>query len=138
MTLDELKAEMEVDVKIDKTNLDSASLNVAFITSKYLNYRADENIIVHIMNKKHKKLYKDKWEHFTGKSAAPSPLRLLKTDLHIYLDADEELSELAGKIAIRKEKVKLLDGFIQILNSRSFNISNAIKWQIFTTGGEGA
>lgn len=140
MTLDELRAEINQDVIIRPLELDIASLDIALITSKYLIYRTDENLIVKALERNFKVLYKEKWEYWTGKApksvyvTKPQPLTILRSDVSTYTDADPELLELQAKIDIKKEKIKLIDSFIQIMNQRSFNISSAIKWQEFTAG----
>ena len=68
------------------------------------------------------------------KSEKPFQLKLLKTDLHIYLDSDEKLCELKEKVDAQKQKVSYIESVIKSLETRSFQITNAINWRKFTAG----
>ena len=84
-------------------------------------------------------LYRKKWEYYSGKSDPevyrdnPFDHKILKQDLPIYLESDEEL--------IRKQKVEYnamcMDSCERILKQiqqRGWDIKNAIEWRKFVDG----
>jgi len=71
-------------------------------------------------------LEKLKWE--------PFELNILKTDVDKFIEADDDIINLEGKIAEKKEMVNYLDGVIKIVNGRQWNIRSAIDWIKFTNG----
>ncbi len=99
MTLEELQAIAEKDLKIDDLELASESTRNAALHQKYLTYLNHFKGLLITKKKDLKRLKLDKWEYFTGKSDPqvyrdnPFDYKILKADLHIYLDADEDLAK---------------------------------------------
>lgn len=141
MNIDELKENIQKDIKIDITQLDVESVNISSLTNKYLNLRMEENIKLRSYENKAKIIKKERWEYYTGKADIevyrnePFEFKILKQDIPIYLESDKHIQAIQDKIFIIKEKIKYIESIITILNNKSFNISNAIKWKIFTNGG---
>ena len=88
-------------------------------------------------------LKKDKVEYYTGTMAEedlkergwqPNPLRILKTDIPVHMEADKDFVDLNLKIAYNKEKVEFLEAVVKTLNIRSYQINNAINWEKFKVG----
>jgi hypothetical protein len=59
---------------------------------------------------------------------------ILKGDIPMYLDGDQDIINLSLKIGLQQEKVELLDSIIKTIINRNFIIRNAIDWQKFTMG----
>jgi hypothetical protein len=87
-----------------------------------------------------KVLARQKWEYYTGKADAtvyqekPFNLKVLKSDVHIYMDSDEELQRIDQKEAYLKQIVNYLEQVLRSINTRNFIIKNAIEWKKFTSG----
>ena len=60
--------------------------------------------------------------------------RILKADLGIHIDADQNWIDNNLKVAYQKEKVDFLEAIIKSLNNRGFNINAAIQWEKFKVG----
>ena len=95
------------------------------------------------VEEEYKKLYKVKWEYYTGKideetlnemNWEPFQLNILKADVDKYLDSDTDLSILRMKISFAKEKVHYLESVVKIINNRQWNIRSAIEWRKFVSG----
>ena len=88
----------------------------------------------------HKLLVRSKWEYYTGKADAsvyketPFDIKVLKSDVHIYIDSDEELQKADQKVAYLNVVVKYLEQVLRSINNRTFLIKNAIEWKKFTSG----
>ena len=88
----------------------------------------------------HKTLIRQKWEYYTGKAdesvykEKPFDLKVLKADVHIYMDSDEELQRSDQKAAYLKQVVSYLEQVLRSINNRTFLIKNAIEWKKFTSG----
>jgi hypothetical protein len=59
---------------------------------------------------------------------------ILKSDIPMYLDSDQEIINQSLKIGYQQEKIELLDSIIKTVMNRNFIIRNAIDWQKFTMG----
>lgn len=143
MNLDDIYRMFETDSKFDRTELGDESLKIAALHGKYFRMFSEERLRMKKMDSDYKKLYKVKYEYYMGTISAeelqlrgwePNPLRILKQDLAIYMDSDEDLSDLTLKIEYQKEKINALEGIVKHLNTRGFQIKAAIDWEKFKSG----
>ena len=134
MDFDKIIEEWKQDCPIDDTALDKESVKIPTLHGKYLELHSREKIFLNYIEVEYKKLYRERWEYYSGKAEKPFQLKLLKTDLHIYLDSDDKLCELKEKIDTQKQKVSYVESVIKSLETRSFHITNAINWRKFTAG----
>ena len=85
----------------------------------------------------YKRLYREKWEYYGGKSDAkiyaskPFDLKVLKTDLGVYISADEEIIDAENKIGYLETVVDYIKGVIKSIDNRGWDIKNAIEWKKF-------
>ncbi len=134
MDFDKIIEEWKQDCPIDDTTLDKESVKIPTLHGKYLELHSREKIFLNYLEVDYKKLYKERWEYYSGKAEKPFQLKLLKTDLYIYLDSDDKLCELKEKVDTQKQKVSYVESVIKSLETRSFHITNAINWRKFTAG----
>ena len=52
----------------------------------------------------------------------------------MFIESDKDILELSEKISYQKEKIDYLESIIKSLNTRGFQIKNAIEWKRFTMG----
>lgn len=92
------------------------------------------------LNQDLKKKTKEKWEYYSGKASPdiyrdkPFPLRVIKSELSLYLDQDEELSSLFLKIDQLKNELKFVEETLKQINQRTFHIKNSIDYLKFING----
>ena len=140
MTLDELQAQVSKDFKLDDTELDSESIKIPLLHNKYLQHFNKFSLLLKKAEYDHKILVREKWEYYTGKADAsvykekPFDLKVLKADVHIYIDSDEELQKADQKVAYLNTVVKYLEQVLRSINNRTFLIKNAIEWKKFIHG----
>lgn len=128
---------------IDDTELDIESMNIPQLHSKYLNIYMDEKLLLQKINSDYYRLKKMKWEYYTGKldqdqldeyGWEPFQLKILKQDIDLYMDSDEDLQKLINKQTYQKEKINYLDAILKSVNNRQWNIKGAIEWRKFING----
>ena len=143
MNLKDIMNQAEVDLQIDPTELDIASLRIPQLHNKYLNFLRNESLLYKKLRLDYKCLYRIKWEYYTGKidketlesnGWKPFQLQILKQDIDKYLDADEDLIVIRSKINYCEEKTKHLEEIIKNINNIQWNIKNAIEWKKFISG----
>jgi hypothetical protein len=92
------------------------------------------------LNKNYNKLLKDKWLYYSGKASndvykeKPFGLKVLKTDLHLFLQSDDELSDLAIELEDLKSDQKFLEECLKQLNQRNFQHKIIIEDRKFKAG----
>jgi len=143
MNIDEIMVLWETDTKIDKTELGDESLNIPKLHSKYYNILIRERLSLRKLESELKQLKLDKYEFLTqgpneetrdkGWRLPPKGM-VLKSDIPMYLDADQDMIDLGLKIGLQQEKIDFLDSIIKTIINRNFVIRNAIDWQKFTMG----
>jgi hypothetical protein len=143
MTLDEIFANWSEDSCIDKTELDSESLKIPLLHSKYLKIFTTERLSLHRLEAEYKTLFKLKSEYFSGSldmdtikehGWEPNPKLILKSDLSMHIEADQEIQKLSLKIGLQREKVSTLDSILKTIGNRGFQISNAINYMKLMNG----
>ena len=143
MDLSEIRKLVAEDMPIDDTELDVESMTIPQLHSKYLNFYLDEKLLLQKLNSDCYRLKKTKWEYYTGKldqdqleeyGWEPFQFKILKQDIDLYMDSDEDLQKLSNRVAYQKEKINYLDSILKSINNRQWNIRNAIEWRKFING----
>ena len=141
MTLEELKQESYKDLPINKVeNIDQESFFNQEIKAKWLDYKSRFELLLARSKGDYQVLYREKWEYYGGKSdakvyaAKPFDLKVLKTDLQIYISSDSDVIELSNKIAYLETTIKFIDGVIKSIDNRGWDIKHAITWKQFEAG----
>ena len=140
MTLDELKLQVKKDLEVDDERLDTESYKNQELYAKYLDHKTTFELLLYRAKGDYKVLYKDKWEYYGGKADAkiyvtkPFDLKVLKTDLTMYITSDDEVIELGAKIEYLKTVIKFTEGVIKSIDNRGWDVSHAIAWKKFEAG----
>ena len=141
MNLDQLKNESKQDLPIiDQEHLDQEGFKNQVISPKWLDYRTRFKSLLIKSKGEYQRLYRQKWEYYGGKSdakvyvAKPFDLKVLKTDLHMYITSDEEIISLADKISYLEIVVEFIDGILKSIDKRGWDIKNAQDWKRFEAG----
>jgi len=140
MDLETLQKQVDVDLKIDDTELDLESIRTPQLHNKYLKLFTKYSLQYKKAKDDYDGLYKFKWEYYTGKStmevyqAEPFDLKVLKSDVGIYLNADEELQKLGQRTEYLNVVVVYLERVLREINNRNWNIRNTIEWKKFLHG----
>ena len=131
------------DCEIDETQLDAESLRLPQLHNKYLNIYFDTKLILERKQNEFNKLRRLKWEYYTGKMDAevlehmgwePFDLKILKQDIAIYMDGDDDLITLQEQVRYYKEICAYLDATVKEVTYRHNKIRNAIDWKKFLGG----
>jgi|TARA_B110000196_G_scaffold167371_1_gene143845 hypothetical protein len=140
MNIDELFIEVERDIKIDDTELDLESIRTPQIHNKYLKMFTKHSLQHKKLQDDYKVLYRVKWEYYTGKAPPevyaenPFELKVLRTDVGIYMEADKDLQQLGQRMAYTKQIVEYLERILREINNRNWTIRNTIEWKKFLHG----
>jgi len=143
MKLDAILAEWKVDVEIDKTELSDESVRIPKLHHKYLEMLTSEVLLYKKLLTDYKIMYKVKWEYYLGfiseeelkqRGWKPNLLKILRSDVDIYLSSDNDLTEIKLKQDYQEQKIKALEEIVKSINARTFIIKNSIEWSRFQHG----
>ena len=140
MDIEKLQELADKDLTINDSELDLESLKTPQLHNKYMKHLTKFKLMLSRSESEYSTLKRDKWEYYTGKADAsvyaqkPFDLKILKTDIDKYLEADEDLQKLKQKIDYLNVVVDYLDRTIRQISNRTFTIKNSIDWKKFTSG----
>ena len=104
MTLDELKIQVKKDLEVNDETLDKESYKNQELYAKYLDHKTNFELLLYKAKGDYKVLFRDKWEYYGGKAdakvyaAKPFDLKVLKNDLQMYINSDDDIIEVEKKI----------------------------------------
>ena len=140
MDLEQLQDLADKKLKINDTELDLESLKTPQLHNEFLKHLTKFKLMLSRAETEYNVLKKDKWEYYTGKADAsvyalkPFDLKILRTDIDKYLDADIDLQKAKQKVDYLETTVDFLDRTIRQIANRGFVIKNAVDWRKFTSG----
>jgi len=141
LTHDELLKMWEEDAGIDKTALDSASVDVPKLHHKYLSILMDLKAKKIAMNHKLDSIKKDKELYYSGQATAneykekPFDLKLkTKAGVDKHVNTDPEVVAIEQRIEYINILLEGLNHILVQIKWRNQSIKNAIDWVRFTSG----
>jgi len=143
MKLEDIQALWDQDSKINPVDLSNESLRIPELHNKYHKIYTQERLVMNKWELELKIVYKEKYEYYMGildegalkaNGWEPFALKVLKADLPIYMESDQDMINAAKRITLQREKITFLESVIKNLNNRGFLIKNAIDWNKFTNG----
>jgi hypothetical protein len=144
MKFEDIFASWEKDSVIDKTELADESLKIPKLHHKYYSMFVAERVALRKLESELKKLKLDKYEFYTQGPTdetkergwrMPARGMILKADIPMYMEADQDIVDLSLKIGMQQEKVEFLESIIKTFQTRGYIIKNAIDFTKFTMGG---
>ena len=143
MKLEEIQELWNRDREIDIAELAIESVRIPQLHDKYLKIYIDERIKLKRLEFDLSKMVILKYDYYSGKMAQkdleklgwkPFLGKILKGEMHSYLESDEDIFKIKGKIVIMEEKINYLDSIVKMINNRGFQIKSAIDWIKFKSG----
>lgn len=141
INIEELQSMWERDSKIDPDNLHLESLKIPGLHSKYYNLFNNLKLLNERANAEFSSVKLERYQYYSGKAPAevyveePFPYKVRdKESMKQYLDADAKIQEKLLKIKYYEIMLSFLEEVIKSINSRTYQIKNAIEWQRFTAG----
>lgn len=129
------------DSEMDEVDLDAEAIRITSLHAKWLDFYTYNKSTASKLSSSQKKLILERWKYYNGKQtdeyyAAHGFLheKILKTDLDKYLEADSVLTEMKEIVNMQYQIVDCAERMLKELNSRGFNIKNAIEWRRFQAG----
>ena len=142
--LDILQTMWQQDCNIDDINLDKESLNTPNLHAKYVVILSTAKLNLQKERSDYYKLRRYKWRYFRGEMSQRELDDLgweqylgskpLKNEMDEHLDGDFDLIKKKDKIAYWETVVDFVERVLRSINSRGWDIKNAIEWHKFTNG----
>ncbi|EAP9918023.1 single-stranded DNA-binding protein [Salmonella enterica subsp. enterica serovar Muenchen] len=135
MDLNDLKDQLDSDVKIDATKLQWEALNNPVVYSKWLRIYSEAKREIVALEAKKKKALKDRLDFYTNrKDDAWNPIEYEKSEMKVVMAADEIIIKLDTKISYYSLIVDLAARAMDIIKGRGYAINQAIKIRELESG----
>ena len=142
--LNEIQEMWQEDCKIDELNLGQESTKIPELHSKYLGMLSTFKLQLRKNKSNLLTLRRLKWRYYRGELTQQELNEFgwdqylgnapLNNQMNDFLDTDPHVITLTDKVEYIDTCITLLEGVMRSLNSRSFDIKNAIEWTKFTNG----
>lgn len=144
ITLNEIQDMWAKDCKVDELNLGQESTKIPELHAKYLNLLTTFKLQLRKNESDLLSLRRIKWKYYRGELTQSELNDLgweqylgnapLNNQMNEFLDTDVDIIKLTDKLEYIRTCLSQLDYVMKSLNSRSFDIKNAIEWTKFTNG----
>ena len=144
ITLEELQNMWQTDCKVDELNLGQESTRIPELHSKYLNLLTTYRLQCRKAQSDMQKMRRLKWKFYRGELDQKELNDLgweqylgnapLNNQMNEFLDTDEDIIRLTDKLEYVNTCFTLCESVMKSINSRSFDIKNAIEWTKFSNG----
>ena len=143
-TVDSLLEMWFIDSKIDETEPSKELSKISILHSKYLEIMSHHNLIVKKIQFEYNTQKKLKTDYLTGELNNPEDLakhnlepvrrKIMRQDIQMHLDADEQLIQILIKKIVNQEMVDICESIIKEIHNRAFVLGNIVKWEMYTGG----
>ena len=143
INIDEIVESWREDSKIDDLNLDKENVRIPSLHSKYVGMMVDENKSLRTLIRDRAILRRLLRSYYLGKADTDDLEKLgrdqfyekiLKNELNEYMDTDDLMIRINARISTQEEKIDVLKEIIRSINSRGYQLKNAIDWHRLTMG----
>jgi hypothetical protein len=145
VNIDALMEEWSNDAVIDETEPGRELIKISSLHAKYLRILSHHNMVCKKIISDYNKLRKLKWDWYSGHlnnpedldihKLEPMTLKILRTDIPMWIDSDKDLNNILLKKVLHEEIVSCCQAIIKELNSRTWQLKSFIDWEKFTSGG---
>ena len=141
MNLETLQEKWKSDFQIDTDQYGNASIIIPQLHQRWMEFYNTFSLMKKDREGEMRGLIKEKWIYYKGKAPAtvyrevPFDFKLTtKEEVNMFIDADDDVRKLQYKIDYIEQVLFFLDGVLRQINSRNFQIKNAIEWEKFQAG----
>lgn len=140
MKIEDILSGIETDSVIDNSDLALESLKIPRIHAKWQRVLFDEIRVLQGLDLAVAEKKRERAEYYLGRAPdeayerEPLDIKVLRTELELYLSSDKELAAFEAKRQLQKQKIKTVEDFMKLLHNRGFHIKNAIDFQKFMAG----
>jgi predicted nucleic-acid-binding Zn-ribbon protein len=140
MDINEIELMWKEDSKIDQDNLHEEALKIPVLHSKYHEIQNKIYQVKKVKEAEYNSLYAEKTLYYAGKAdpevyqLRPFPHKVLKNDIPLYLNSDEELVKIKTRVDYCNYLMSYLSDILKMIHNRSFQIRDSIEWSRFIAG----
>lgn len=101
---------------------------------KYLELFIQAREIATALTLKLKRVRRERYDYYMGRSDEVSPVRILKSEVDMYVDSDPEVIAVTAKLEAAKMQMDYLERVLWILKDRGSDLRTAFEARKFMEG----
>ncbi|ADQ53072.1 UvsY recombination, repair and single-stranded DNA binding protein [Aeromonas phage 65] len=133
-SLESLQEELDKDLIIDRTNIQSAAVSNPVIYGKWIKYKADLCRQRIGLEAERLTVTRDSLMHNTGRGDDVCMFEFSSTELKVIIPAEDEVMKCNKKVDYIDVMIKFCDGAIESVRQRGFSIRAIIDHQALMAG----
>lgn len=134
MDINSILKEWDVDSSIDKAFIGDEVLRIIKLHSKYYKKLAYVREAINKLESKKDELYKERVEYYRGVGEEVYEVKIIKTDLQVYLKSDPVLKPYIEKLRVLYDLKQTLIDIISFIRDMQFQIKTYVDWKKFSDG----
>lgn len=134
MDIENLRNQLDIDVKIDATKLQYEASNNPVIYAKWLRIYSEAKRELIALETRRKKTMKNRLDFYTNRSDNWCNTEYEKSEMKVVMAADDEILPLETKIAYYQMILDFASKALDIIKSRGFSIKNMIEIRSLESG----
>lgn len=140
MTLDEIQEMWKRDAVIDDVMLDTASLKIPQLHSKYITLHNEYSLLLKKAKQEQNKIVHLRTLYYSGRGTpdmyegSPFDHKLIRSEVPSWVAVDETVNKIEMKVALYETTLNTLSEILKQIHQLSFNIKNMINWRQFVGG----
>jgi hypothetical protein len=140
MQLTDIESMWKEDSQMDSDNLHDEAIKIPQLHGKYYEIQNKIYQLKKVKEAEYNSLYTEKTLYYTGKADPevynnkPFPHKILKADVHLYLNSDEELIKAKSRFDYCTYMMNYVTDILKMIHNRSFQIRDSIEFSKFIAG----
>jgi len=143
MTIEEILTKWETEAKIDMSNISKEAANIPMLHISYYRMYVNESLRVEKIRANIARLRNLKKRYYRGEldqnelkehNWPQFNLKILKSEIQDYLDADDDIINENLKLVYAERKVKTLEDIVKEITFRGFKLNTIVEYEKFKAG----
>ena len=140
MDIEKIQKMWEKDSVIDDVMLDSASIKIPQLHSKYLTLHNEYTLLLKKARQEQNRIIHLRTLYYSGRGTpdmyedSPFNYKLIKSEVPSWVAVDATVNKIEMKVALYETTLNTLSEILKQIHQMSFNIKNIITWRSFVGG----
>lgn len=128
------------DCVIDDVMLDTASIKIPQLHSKYITLHNDFTLLLKKARQEHNRITHLRTLYYSGRGTpemyeeSPFDFKLIKSEVPSWVAVDKTVNKVEMKVALYETTLNCLSDILKQIHQMSFNIKNIQEWRRFVNG----
>ena len=140
MNLEKIQDMWAKDSVIDDVMLDSASIKIPQLHSKYLSLHSEFTLLLKKGKQELERIKHLKMLYYSGRGTpdmyedSPFDFKLIRSEVPSWVAVDESVNKIEMKVALYETTLNSLSEILKQIHQMTYHIKQIIEWRRFVSG----